>query len=152
MDIRIVGTRLDHLLELHFRVRPLVAVGEIAREIEPDHDVVGLEREGLFVPLDSLVDAANLEQRYGRMLTALEAAGTKVVRYVGKRARALETAFDSVGLRVLGPSEAQLLLCAKAITDATSNAIRVAKDMLARDDVPDPIDAYRRLVLERLGL
>ena len=70
-----------------------------------------------------LLDAVTLEQSYADMLAKLAADGTKVVRYGRDSHAALVRAFRSIGLKILGPSETQLLVCAKAIADRTRDAL-----------------------------
>jgi beta-lactamase superfamily II metal-dependent hydrolase len=98
-----------------------------------------------------LADAANLEQNYRDLLSKLEASGTKVIRYLGEKTKDLakvQRAFAAVGLKILGPTEKQLLTCAEAISKANSNAVQLVGDCLA--DAPDPVALYRSLA-SRIG-
>lgn len=79
---------------------------------------------------DLLTDAAALEPRYGAMLRQLEAAGTRVVRHIRNRHGALEYAFRKVGLKVLGPSELQVLLCAQHINTRTPALVQDATALI----------------------
>jgi hypothetical protein len=93
-----------------------------------------------------LADAATLEERYRDMLAQLHGAGTKVVRYLGEGTRDLpkvERAFSAVGLKILGPSEKQLLTCTELIAEANSDTVQLVSDCLA--DAPDPVALYRSL-------
>ena len=78
-----------------------------------------------------LADAQSLEQSYTAMLDGLGEAGTHVVRHGRDHAAELLAAFADVGLEILGPSQAQLLVCAEAIagtTDALAGRLRAAAD------------------------
>lgn len=129
--------------------------------VSPDsrvvHLVAGLreevrsERTGDATLAQFLVDAANLEQRYTQMLERLERRGTHVVRYGRDDPAALLRAFRRIGLRIFGPSQAQLLLCAEAIARTTTDAVAAASGLLDRADAPAvPTDVYRALVSDRL--
>jgi beta-lactamase superfamily II metal-dependent hydrolase len=92
-----------------------------------------------------LSDAATLESKYRDMLSALEQAGTKVVRFGRDDVSELERAFTDFGLRVLGPSAEHLAVCADAIAHFSSQA----GDALAQSDTANDdaiIAAYRNLV------
>jgi glyoxylase-like metal-dependent hydrolase (beta-lactamase superfamily II) len=81
-----------------------------------------LEEDRSDLPKDELEafvqDAAKLIDRYREMLTALDAAGARVVRYgrdPDARVREIERDFRDFGLRILGPTQEHLLVCADAI-------------------------------------
>jgi hypothetical protein len=94
-----------------------------------------------------MVDAVVLEQSYTQMLNTLQAAGTRVVRYGRDDEAALLRAFSDVGLKVLGPSVEQLLLCAETIDRRTRDALIAVSDMFARPDTPDTDTALFRELL-----
>jgi beta-lactamase superfamily II metal-dependent hydrolase len=86
-------------------------------------------------------DAATLEQKYIDMIAAMTRARTKVVRFGRDKTDALEKAFAETGLKILGPSTDQVLVCAKAIASYSKRA----PDFLS-DAAGDLTDAYRRAV------
>ena len=91
-----------------------------------------------------LSDAATLEDRYLRMLSTLEAANTNVVRYGRDDPQPLLDAI--AGLKILGPSQAQLDICAAEIARRGSDAVDRISDMLdVEADEPDA-ELYRRLL------
>jgi len=104
----------------------------------PDTDAATLSR--------IMLDAATQESRYQEMLDTLAARGTRVVRYGRDRPTQLLRAFESVGLEILGPSRAHLLLCAEEITRRMRDTDQLATDALTRDAGADPVDLYRELV------
>jgi beta-lactamase superfamily II metal-dependent hydrolase len=89
-----------------------------------------------------LFDAVTLEDSYTEMLAKLTADGTNVVRYGRDSHAALVRAFRSIGLRILGPSEAQLLICADTIARRTRDAV----DAVAHLDVQNEVELFRALV------
>lgn len=97
-----------------------------------------------------LADAAQLEPAYRQMLATLEQRGTRVVRYGRDDAAPLEEAFAMAGLKILGPTQDHLLLCAEAIARLTQDALAaladVGADALAGETV-DEVALYRSLVL-----
>jgi beta-lactamase superfamily II metal-dependent hydrolase len=93
-----------------------------------------------------LVDAVNLEERYGTMLATLESRGTRVVRHGRDSARGLLRAFRGIGLKILGPSQEQLLVCAREIGRLTDDVAARAADLLQRDATATEPDLYRTLV------
>ncbi len=87
-----------------------------------------------------LAEDVTLEEKYIEMLEQLADHGTTVVRLGRSPASAvedIETAFDDFGLKVLGPTNDQLLLCAQAITDGTDAIIAA----MAQHDVAADADA-----------
>jgi hypothetical protein len=89
---------------------------------------------------DFIEDAATLEQRYEEMLNTLESAGTRIVRFGRQAADDLEAEFEAAGLRVIGPSQEQLLICAEAVRRLNKSA-----EDYASDAVSDVVGAYRRV-------
>ena len=61
-----------------------------------------------------------VEQQYRTMLDDLTAAGTTVVRYGNDDTEALLSAFEPIGLSILGLTTNQLQICAKAIAGGTT--------------------------------
>jgi beta-lactamase superfamily II metal-dependent hydrolase len=115
--------------------------------------IAGLREEVLSETADDetiarfLADAASLEQNYTGMLDTLAANGTRVVRYGRDPTANINRAFRKIGLRILGPTQAQLLICAERIAQTNSDAVAALSDMMQRRDavVPEP-DLYRALV------
>src|SRR2546427_8818359 len=91
-------------------------------------------------------DALTLEDRYREMLETLRRRQTQVVRLGQDQVDHLEAAFRDVGLRVLGPSQEQLLECADLVNRLSRDAIDQAMDFFVRDATLSPLDVYRRLV------
>lgn len=96
-----------------------------------------------------LVDAADLESRYNQMLNKLAQDGTKVVRHGRdkKKLTQLQEAFKGVGLKVLGPSQPQVLACAFLIQEKTSDAFKTVTDVFSRDAAIDASSAYKQLLV-----
>ena len=79
---------------------------------------------------DFLDAAAAVESRYLQMLKTLEnKLGEKLVRYQGDSPAALVNAFQNIGLKILGPSQEQMLLCADAIGHMTKDAIDAIRQL-----------------------
>lgn len=175
VDLLIVThSHLDHIgclpfLVAHDLVRPRWALaadeklgwGRAINEAVPDssgvdaqvrHLVAALREEPLTRPLDDAVvskliaDAADLETTYTAMLTGLADAGTTVVRYGRDDTQALVSAFDPIGLDVVGPSQDHLIACAEIISGATQDLLEVASAGFATDTTSSMSDAYRRLL------
>lgn len=91
-----------------------------------------------------LSDAASLEPGYQEMLRTLEERGTRVVRYGRDDSAELMAAFASIGLKILGPSEDQLLICAEQIARLNQDALAAVADFTADSDV-DEVALYRSL-------
>ncbi|HJT36538.1 MAG TPA: MBL fold metallo-hydrolase [Pirellulales bacterium] len=104
-----------------------------------------------------LADAPSLEPRYRKMLAKLERRlGQQMLRYRGDKLPNLEKAFREIGLRILGPSQDQLLLCAEAIEQLTRDGIEAVRQLSEgedRDDLSavDGLALYRSLVASPLG-
>lgn len=104
-----------------------------------------------------LADVAGLEDRYSEMLESIEQRiGNRLVRYGRDSTAALVRQFRSIGLEILGPTEAQLLECAEEIARQTRDAIDSLQDALADKQFGDAdslneVAAYRALVSEQLG-
>lgn len=91
-----------------------------------------------------LSDAATLEPAYQEMLRTLEERGTRVVRYGRDDPAELVEAFAPIGLKILGPSEDQLLICAEQIARLNQDALAAISDFTADSDV-DEVALYRSL-------
>jgi beta-lactamase superfamily II metal-dependent hydrolase len=121
------------------RVRSLVAA--LRDECAPYHrltDDAELER--------FIADAVTLEQRYETMLTTLRDRGTRVVRLGQDPSDALATALGDIGLRIVGPSQDQLLECAELINQLSRDAGARVQDLFRRDSSLGPVDVYRELL------
>lgn len=95
-----------------------------------------------------LSDAANLETRYQQMLTTLEQAGTKVVRFGNPNVnlQELENEFSDIKLKILGPSNPHLLECAEEIRKKTRNSLDFVNQFFKTDTGETVTSVYRRLV------
>jgi beta-lactamase superfamily II metal-dependent hydrolase len=94
-----------------------------------------------------IADAATLEQEYNTMLTTLADRGTRVVRYGRDDPEELLKRFASVGLEILGPSQAQLLACAEAIAKTTADAVVHLNELVTQADARAPeTSLYRDLI------
>jgi beta-lactamase superfamily II metal-dependent hydrolase len=94
-----------------------------------------------------LADADTTEADYDRMIETLRGRGTRVVLYHGpdEDVRRVEEEFRSIGLRVLGPTEEQLLVCAARIDESMQDFIDSLQDTFARDAASDELGLYREL-------
>ena len=92
-----------------------------------------------------LTDARSLEDRYRALLDQLKAAGTRVVRHGRDSPTSLERAFKPTGLKILGPSKDQLVLCADVIQRRQDSAARIAEDALRVDAEIGAVELYRML-------
>src|SRR5262249_41866307 len=92
-----------------------------------------------------LADAVNLETRYNDMLATLERNGTRVVRYGRDDPAALVAEFADIGLRIIGPSTDQLLICANQIESDATDAVAFASGRSRQDATVSLADAYRQL-------
>lgn len=96
-----------------------------------------------------LLDAARLEDRYGAMLLHLQAAGSRLVRYGRDDHRSLETTFSVLGLKILGPTADQLVICAEQLQRAQQRAARVLtplQESVTTDDLTHLYLEYLRLL------
>lgn len=92
-----------------------------------------------------LADAVTLEDRYRRMLTQLDDAGTRVVRHGADSGAQLARTFTNIGLQVLGPSKQHLQATAALIGGGADALVRAARDALGRDTRASAADLYRRV-------
>jgi len=92
-----------------------------------------------------LDDAEKLEDRYKAMLKAMKTAGTRVVRYGPDSHTALLHAFQHVGMKILGPTDAHLQTCADEIDRLTQDAIAMLSDYVTPDQPVDELAIYRGL-------
>lgn len=90
-----------------------------------------------------IADAVTLEDRYRSMLKRLAADGTRVVRHLRDDHSALVRSFRSQGLNIVGPSEAQVLLCAEAIARTTDSLDGRLARVLDTDRDIRQVDLYR---------
>jgi beta-lactamase superfamily II metal-dependent hydrolase len=100
--------------------------------------------------LKFLEDGITLEQRYLDMLDKLQNDGCKIIRYgnhTAQELKALETSFSQFGLKILGPSEEHLVICAQTIAGTPDSISDDAFNALS-DDVPeaDLVNIYRSLM------
>src|SRR4030095_3352529 len=93
-------------------------------------------------------DAVTLEQRYNQMIDTLVQRGTKVIRHGRNSPNSLINALHSKGvdLKILGPSQTLLALCAEKIRQATDAIISEVSDAFANDADLNITSLYRRLV------
>ncbi|HVF41656.1 MAG TPA: MBL fold metallo-hydrolase [Pyrinomonadaceae bacterium] len=106
-----------------------------------------------------LSDAIDLEASYRRMLDNLKNKGgdrTKVVRYGSDspaKLSEIQTAFKKIGLKVLGPTRAQLIECARLIGRRSQDAVGSVSDFFSSradaDADVDLVDAYKNIVAAR---
>ncbi len=93
-----------------------------------------------------LEDAANLETRYRQMLATLEQQGVAVVRFGRDNHAPVEEVFAAVGMKVLGPTQDHLLICAEAIARLTQDALTAVSDLTDDDlETVDEVALYRSL-------
>lgn len=96
-----------------------------------------------------LEDAVTLEQRYKDMLQSLSDNGTRLFRYGRDKTTDLETQFASTGLKILGPSQDHLVLCADAIAKYTKDAVDAVRNAMSSDAALRDVDLYRQLATTR---
>lgn len=90
-----------------------------------------------------LADAASLGDRYSRMLQTLESQGTRVFRFGKDDISELTQQFEEDGFFVLGPTQDQLEICARAI-DASARSL-LERTPIPIDDAASALAIYRRL-------
>jgi len=93
-----------------------------------------------------LSDAANLEDRYKEMLATLAQTGT-VIRHGRDNPQPLIDALKAkgVGLKILGPSQDLLAICAEKIRHATDDAIASISNIVRGDATVDAASLYRQI-------
>ncbi len=95
-----------------------------------------------------LEDAANLESSYNEMLATLAAKlQDKLVRYTGEadEIKIIEKAFAGIGLKILGPTQEQLLICGNAIAQSNRDSIDNIRQLAPEDGPANPVGMYRAL-------
>lgn len=94
------------------------------------------------------MDAAiNLQSRYTGMLDTLRERGTRVVRYGRDDSAPLLREFLSVGFKILGPTQRQLVICTTKIEEASQDAMDILSGAPFEQDAPlDLVALYRSLV------
>lgn len=93
-----------------------------------------------------IADAVTLEDRYRSMLARLAADGTRIVRHIRDDPSSLLRSFRSQGLSILGPTEAQVLVCAEAIARTTNSLDARLARVLDADSTIRQVDLYRSAV------
>ena len=95
-----------------------------------------------------IADLVTLEQRYNQMLNTLAQRGTKVIRHGRNSPQSLLNALlaKGVDLKILGPSQTLLALCAERIRQATDAIIADVASAFANDAALTPTSLYRQLV------
>lgn len=91
-------------------------------------------------------DAASQRDLYIEMIETLEQRGTNVIRYRGlddPEIADLERRFRDIGLKVLGPSAEQIVLCAETIAQFDHDAVDAIASLSAGDF--DDVAIYRTL-------
>ena len=99
--------------------------------------------------LEMLDAAKSLEERYIKMLSELEAAGSQVVvpaNPTGTEVSALLTEFDHLGLSILGPTPALLAATAEGIRGAMDSMFDAVVDLVDVDADASETDLFRRLL------
>lgn len=117
-------------------VRRLVAA--LREEILPQQADAATVRE-------FLSDSEKAESRYKRMLKTLEDRGTKVYRYGVDDATQLAAQFQSIGMKLLGPTRKHLEICSEQIAALTKDAVDAVSSRLAGDTLVDEVKLYREL-------
>jgi beta-lactamase superfamily II metal-dependent hydrolase len=120
------------------RVRALVAA--LRDECVPLSPTASDARINQFI-----ADAVTLEQGYRDMLRTLAQRHTRIVLTGRDDPADLERAFAGIGLRVIGPSEKQVLQCAELINGGSRDAAARVSDLFTRDADLTPAKVYRRL-------
>jgi beta-lactamase superfamily II metal-dependent hydrolase len=93
-----------------------------------------------------------LEANYTQMLQTLVDRGTKLFRYGRDDFSDLTDQFDSIGMKVLGPNEAHMLICADYIATRGRDMFVGLSDWLAETDTAEELDLigiYRQLATGR---
>lgn len=93
-----------------------------------------------------LADAVTMRQRYRTMLHTVADRGTRLVRYGRDSVSDLLAAFDSIGLRILGPSAEHLALCTAQLADLGRDAFARAAELAQADAGRAGADLYRALL------
>lgn len=99
--------------------------------------------------LRAFIDAAaSVESRYADFIQRLNEQGTNVVLNLGqsKLPTALLKLLKPTGCTFLGPTDAQLLLCAGQIAKTNKDAEDAADRLLLADASLDEVDLYREIV------
>jgi len=86
-------------------------------------------------------DAASIDKRYQMMLSDLASYGTRIVRYGRDDHEALENAFKDFSLKIIGPSQKQLLICSQKIS---SYSDRVGDYLTLSDS--NLVSAYKQIL------
>jgi len=93
------------------------------------------------------ISDANMQRdRQIEMLETLERRGTRVIRYAGlddPEISALEAEFEEIGLKILGPTQTQIVLCAEAIAQFDNDAADAIASLDNADF--DDLSIYRTL-------
>lgn len=96
-----------------------------------------------------LADAEKLEDKYRRMIQALDDQGTKIIRY-GRASNAqlvsLERSFSHTGMKIIGPTQDHLVLCADQIQKLTKDAVDAIGTARTRDSAMSAVDIYRAIM------
>jgi len=108
-----------------------------------EEDASDLDDEELAAFIDTV---ANVEQRYARFIDDLRQRGVDITLYRGRPLKAaLAAALAPAKVALLGPSKAQLLLCAEQISTTNQDARDFARSE-AVDSRDAVVRAYRRFV------
>ena len=91
-------------------------------------------------------EAVTLEQRYTKMLGLLKTSGVPIVRYGRDSHAAIETAFADFGFQILGPTKAQLKVCADSLAVISDAAAAWVQQQGGDTDAAGIAAAYRAIV------
>jgi beta-lactamase superfamily II metal-dependent hydrolase len=95
---------------------------------------------------DFLTEEIDLEPRYNGMVDSLVAAGTHVVRFGRDDPARLLSAFNDIGMQIVGPSDEHLIRCGELIAQQTQELTRLAEDLLDREPSLSMLAAYQKLL------
>jgi beta-lactamase superfamily II metal-dependent hydrolase len=144
-------------IDLGFGVAQTDAARPNAREMSPEQKLAAaLREEPLLAGTDEEIaafieDSAAQYEEYAGLVTGLqETLGERLVFFTGSGdgespgLAALLEEFGETGLSILGPNQAQLLLCAEFLTNRFQDNLRDSAEVMA-DVNADVVSAYRRI-------
>ncbi|MBO9683357.1 MAG: MBL fold metallo-hydrolase [Flavisolibacter sp.] len=105
--------------------------------------------------INFLQDVVTLENNYKNMLSFLTKNNVEVIRY-GRdneaKIKAIEKEFEDFGLKILGPTEQHLLLCAQKISEASTGNESDFADLASDADWETIAQVYKTIATDRPGI
>ncbi len=97
----------------------------------------------------AIADAASLRQRYHDMIDTLGQQGTVIACDGTENHAAIEKEFKGIGLKVIGPTQNHLKVCAQLLAQIGRDAVDALKAVVGQDATSSTRDLVERVVAQQ---